>query len=483
LQGPPGTGKTSGALAPAILARAYAGANALPHVTLVTAPSNKALDEVLAATADRLEELQSIAPGSAAEDILLARLVGSGAGDVEPVAYVDTNGGEGSFVGDVPTDGAKSPYPAVRGRMHDTSATSTGPVVLFATPYRTQKFVDGLTGDRTAGEWLGHSGPFDALVVDEASMLDLRELALTAGFVRKDGQLLVAGDHRQLPSVQHVEWDGWQRRAVHTTGAHVSLLDYCRYLRGELPSALDEERVRPSPEVDVPMHRLGKSFRLPADLAALLSDHVYAADDVSLSAVENRSPRSPRADGSAGEALTDGALSLVTHDGNGDAQSSAVEAAVVATLAAATAPDDEVGIVAPYNGQRAAVERALTEVDATATVDTVERMQGDGYDVVLVTPAASDPSRIADQEEFLFEPRRLNVALSRARRLVVPIVSRSLLAHLPERDDDRPGATLLHALHDEVVTGGPAWTGPLAAFVDGDVTLPTRDVELTVYSG
>ena len=59
--------------------------------------------------------------------------------------------------------------------------------------------------------------------------------------------------------------------------------------------------------------------------------------------------------------------------------------------------------------------------------DTIERLQGQEREVILVSFAASRDAFILKLEDFLFEPRRLNVAITRARRKTILIHSKSLL--------------------------------------------------------
>jgi superfamily I DNA and/or RNA helicase len=61
-----------------------------------------------------------------------------------------------------------------------------------------------------------------------------------------------------------------------------------------------------------------------------------------------------------------------------------------------------------------------------SAVDTVERFQGDERTVIMVSATESDPRYLLASEEFLLDPRRLTVALSRARCKMVLVASRSV---------------------------------------------------------
>jgi uncharacterized protein len=101
------------------------------------------------------------------------------------------------------------------------------------------------------------------------------------------------------------------------------------------------------------------------------------------------------------------------------------------------APDD-VFVIAPYNIQKSellrkllahpdAQERGVTEVVMKTRVGTVDKAQGDEAPVVLVSYTSSSAEDIPRGMEFLYSKNRFNVAVSRARALVVVFASPRLL--------------------------------------------------------
>jgi len=88
-----------------------------------------------------------------------------------------------------------------------------------------------------------------------------------------------------------------------------------------------------------------------------------------------------------------------------------------------------IGIVTPHRAQRAAVvtllQKALKSEAVPAhliddAVDTVERFQGGERALILVSFGLGDPDLIQHAEGFLFQKERINVAVTRAKVLVVP---------------------------------------------------------------
>jgi len=94
---------------------------------------------------------------------------------------------------------------------------------------------------------------------------------------------------------------------------------------------------------------------------------------------------------------------------------------------------EEIGVVVPYRAQsrliRSLIRRNLQDSEITnrLVVDTVDRMQGQEREVIIVsfaTASAKFASQIAD---FLFQPQRLNVAVTRPRTKLILVGSHNML--------------------------------------------------------
>ncbi len=97
-----------------------------------------------------------------------------------------------------------------------------------------------------------------------------------------------------------------------------------------------------------------------------------------------------------------------------------------------------VGIVTPHRAQRALIVRRLREIFPDhdpqmidAAVDTVERFQGGQRDTIIISFGVGDPDLIAEEESFLLQLERTNVAISRARAKCILVISEDLAYHLP----------------------------------------------------
>jgi hypothetical protein len=96
------------------------------------------------------------------------------------------------------------------------------------------------------------------------------------------------------------------------------------------------------------------------------------------------------------------------------------------------------GIVTPHRAQRALIVQRLQELFPThdlqridASVDTVERFQGGQRDTIIISFGVGDPDLISEEENFLLQLERTNVAISRARAKCILVISEDLAYHLP----------------------------------------------------
>jgi superfamily I DNA and/or RNA helicase len=93
----------------------------------------------------------------------------------------------------------------------------------------------------------------------------------------------------------------------------------------------------------------------------------------------------------------------------------------VRALIARGVPAREVGVVAPFRATVAAVRRLLEETPRAAgcTVDTVDRFQGGQREAMIVCLGLHGIGRRG--HVFVDDPRRLNVAFTRARAKLIVI--------------------------------------------------------------
>jgi DNA replication ATP-dependent helicase Dna2 len=134
---------------------------------------------------------------------------------------------------------------------------------------------------------------------------------------------------------------------------------------------------------------------------------------------------------------------------------------VLSLLMRDVAPED-IGVVVPYRAQsrliRSLLRRQLMdeEVLRKLVVDTVERMQGQEREVVLVSFATASPKFAAQMAEFLFKPQRLNVAVTRPRTKLILVGSH----HMLKADQYDPNQVEIMDILRDLIEGCAQFTVP-----------------------
>lgn len=275
----------------------------------------------------------------------------------------------------------------------------SGSYIIGATPFATRT-------QRLSGV------EFDTVIFDEASQITL-PLAVMGMLAAK--RFIFIGDQKQLPPVLTTRQSGGAFR----DSVFGVLVD-----RG-FDTMLDE------------------TYRMNAELTAWPSTQFYDGALRSSGAAIDRQMVYPQPPARLGNIL-DSMQSKVFVDlkhRNATTRSHA-EASLVAdlivTLLECGVPATEIGVVAPYRAQGREIRNLLRQVVPDASVrrqivtDTVERMQGQERDLVILSLTTSNPAFAANLAEFFFQPERLNVAITRPRSKLIIIGSSHLLTTAPE---------------------------------------------------
>jgi hypothetical protein len=431
VQGPPGTGK-SHTLGLAILARAWALTSAArPFRVAVAAKTHAAVTIVLHSVVQRLQALLARDSQDAQMNLFKHIRIAKVCNDMDEavptgVEVLLADGNDDQSAGE------------------QWQELLTEPVLIVGgTPgglYRLLK--QGAARGRQL-DW--SDSYFDLVVVDESSQMNLAEALTAAAFLRDDGQFLAVGDHRQMPPILQHAWDQASRRDLARARPHLSLFAYLLDL-GFAHTALDE------------------SFRLPAELAAFLHRHVYAHDGIAFhSKHRQRLPAVELVDGWLRYALApEHPMILIEHNDDSSQQANACEAVVIEALAHAAVAQlrldahTGLGIVVPHRAQKALLQTRLPHL--AGAVDTVERFQGGERDLIIVSATVSDLAYAQSESDFLLEPRRLTVAVSRPKCKLIVLASQALFTLMPaDLDEYERGALWKHLRH--ACASPPLWTG------------------------
>ena len=243
---------------------------------------------------------------------------------------------------------------------------------------------------------------FDVAVVDEASQLT--EPAAMAALNRADRFVLV-GDHEQLPPVvQSVDPD-----------AEGDVTD-----SNPLTTSLFERLINDYPEAAV---MLTSQYRMSQRIQAFSSAEFYdGALRPATAEVAAQSLSAVCDPAQLPEALRD-QVAFVDPGGRRVGNTNPTEAdrvaEIVESFIAAGADPDSIGVIAPFRAQVAEISRRVG-----VTVDTVDRFQGSSKEIIILSFVAT--GRL---EGPLFEDhRRINVALTRAKKGLVLVGDREALA-------------------------------------------------------
>jgi len=498
LQGPPGTGKTSGALAPALIARLLSHDEPGPCRELVSGASNKAIDEVMADVIELLDTVKDSPEYSGElDDVMLLRVSQPPAAprsDVVYTAFYDDEHSE-KHIGEVKRRLKKS----------SKAGDENKHIIAFATPGMTYRVADAVIEDTVfntnvdkeaaetqttlpgmdASPSMREYELFDVVAVDEGSMMPVSQFLLSASFYDRGGNILISGDHRQLPPVHQHEWHDELRPSITEFAPYLSVLNFCRVLMPDEEVNMfndDMEEIIGLSDtacVDIPLHQLQKTYRCHMTVADFLEKWVYMKlDGIQYSSDEQETIAQPSAktDGMAKALNPDEPLTVLSYNDTSSQQSNPIEARIAAEIVGSIDETNDIGIVSPHNAQRGLVESTIQDVTdedpgepgSRVDVDTVERFQGGERDVIIMTATVSDPDYIAAESDFLLDLNRLNVAMSRMKKKLIVLVSESIPEHIPLDIESYDQALLWKGLAEDSDladdTVPPVWKDSVPAF-------------------
>ena len=273
---------------------------------------------------------------------------------------------------------------------------------------------------------------FNALIVDEASQMNQPLACLASVAHAPDSTLIVVGDPRQMPPITKHQWETESHRVFAGAPAFESL--YAAALaRGP---------------VEI---RFAESFRLHARMAQFLGEAIYAQDNIKYHSRKTALlPAQAHADPFTAAVLAPAhPIVLIEHDEAASILENAGENAILRPLleqltgAYALDASQGLGIVVPHRAQRALLH------DDKWKVDTVERFQGDQRRVMAFSATESDPLYLLHNGGFLLDPRRLCVALSRAKEKLILVAAKSVFDLVPLDEETFLNAQLWQKLRHE----------------------------------
>ncbi len=249
---------------------------------------------------------------------------------------------------------------------------------------------------------------FDLVVIDEAAQCTEPNAWVP---LRYGHRLLLAGDHQQLPPTI-ISTEASQE------GLQISLFERLIELLG--------------PEVQ---QRLSVQYRMHQDIMGFSSEVFYEGTLQAHESVQaHLLPDLPDVETTA---LTERAAEFIdtagasyeeTQEPGGESRLNEQEAQLAAhkvnALLSAGVRAEQIGVIAPYSAQVRELTRRLPEVE----VRSIDGFQGREKEVIVISLVRSNPDA---QVGFLADTRRMNVALTRARRKLIVIGDSATLSSHP----------------------------------------------------
>ena len=254
-----------------------------------------------------------------------------------------------------------------------------------------------------------HFRPYISLV-DEASLMPL---SLSTILGKTAPSVCLFGDSRQMPPIFRPELESNENS--------ISILDYC------------------AQKVDgVPVKVLHTTYRMNETITGLVSKSFYEPHGITLRSAKEVSEKeffsaSLDEKGLQGSVVfLDSTFSTPSCKEENEGEAKAVLEIVQSLLRENNRPEN-IAVITPFRKQvRLLQSMANTtfENGLVPLIDTVERLQGQDVDCIILTFAASDVSYINERHGFLFNPNRLNVMISRAKTKVIIVACEAVKREL-----------------------------------------------------
>ena len=282
---------------------------------------------------------------------------------------------------------------------------------------------------------------FDYALLDEASQCDVSNSLGVLYGLKPNSQLVILGDHLQMPPIHQV------KPPLHIEYNVGSFLDYLRKRHNVIPKMLNVNYRSTKNIVDY-IKTLGYK-----DLESSKGSASFTInDDVII--------LNPYKSNFKNEELFTNILKpeyeviSITHYDDLSSQANAFEAELVAStiieaynsfynnqnieLYSKHFWEKEIGVVTPHKAQKVMISKLLYKIFPNDkqyidnAIDTVEKFQGSQRKFIIVSFGVGDPDIIRQEEEFLLNLNRTNVAISRAEEKILIIISEKLVHHLPD---------------------------------------------------
>ncbi len=291
---------------------------------------------------------------------------------------------------------------------------------------------------------------FDVILIDEASQMKLPDALIAFSAAKPEGAVILAGDDRQLPPIIHGTYPEEHEHML------TSVFAYMRQIiegqEGEKPGLAART-----------IFQLEENFRMNEPLTAYPAGMLYNGRFFSQQAsirITTDPPLPADSDDPIDFMLhPDRPVVLVRYavpvsftarnplEADLAARIAARLAAIMARPSDGTVADashfaaDGFAVLSPHRAQNTAIRDALagtgfgTADRPMPLVDTVDKLQGQERDVVVVSYGVADEEYAEAEAKFLLSSNRFNVATTRPRRKLIVLCSDAVLDVVPQDRD------------------------------------------------
>lgn len=446
LQGPPGTGKTSGSMSLALLSRVYSlNEKEETFKGLVTGASNKSIDELLEDFLEALEGYSKDNNDLDMSDVLIVRATSNKPSNpLDNVEYIDHYNDDLSDINELLFKDSQQSKLSGDYKKH---------IIIFSTPTTLYSLMRSVIkqrfSKREASNLLPKIKAFNLLAIDEASMMPLPHVIIPGSFIEEDSQILLSGDQRQMPPVRKHEWEDEKRKNLVENPTYLSILDYLRFLRGDDIYEIDEDKLE-SPNCDISMVKLNTTYRCHTKVAQFLQDWIYEKDDINYMSNKTHTINSPSdIDSENLESILnpDNPVTLILHNDSISQQTNITEAKLGSRIIEEIPDSETIGVVTPHNAQKGLLKSFCKE---DINIDTVERFQGGQRDTMIISATVSDPDYLEKEKDFILNPNRLNVAISRMKKKLIIMAPKNIFKMIPDDPEKYRKSSIWKGLYSEV---------------------------------
>lgn len=229
---------------------------------------------------------------------------------------------------------------------------------------------------------------FDYLIIDEASQVDLVTGVLALSVARN---IVIVGDTKQLPNVI----DSTMSKQIQELTTHYKIPSHYDYMQHSFLSSVCS--VLPN----APRVLLKEHYRCHPKIINFCNQKFYGNALVILS------------EDNGEENVLEVYVSSAGNHARGHYNQREIDIITNEILPHTTIEPQEIGIITPYNEQKAHLQNAVGEIEA----DTVHKYQGREKDLIIIATTNNQSN------EFIDNSKMLNVAITRAKKQLKLIVS------------------------------------------------------------